>query len=195
MYYKKKSVSKKRKSKKLFVAILIVLLFVMGLYHDNTIHKLRYPYLYKPIIQKYAEAYKVDPLLVCAVIRQESHFIPYSNSHKGAVGLMQIMPETAKEIAGWLKEDYEKVDLTKPEDNIRYGTWYLATLSKQFADNKVLVLAAYNAGGGRVNKWLENGSQKLDSLDPADIPFKETREYVIKVLHSYEKYTEIYSLL
>jgi len=186
LYYKRK------KPKKKLLTIIILLLFIFTSYHYQILEKVRYPYLYRQIIQQYAVAYAVDPFLVSAVIREESHFLPYSSSHKGAVGLMQLMPETAKEIAGWLEEDYEKVALTKPEDNIRYGTWYLATLSKQFSGNQILVLAAYNAGSGRVNQWLESTGKDMDAYLIQDIPYKETREYVGKVLTSYQKYSQIY---
>ncbi|NLI93586.1 MAG: lytic transglycosylase domain-containing protein [Peptococcaceae bacterium] len=173
--------------------IILLALFIVVSYKYDIFEKILYPYPHKQTIEKYAIAYGVDPLFVTAVIREESHFIPYSSSHKGAVGLMQLMPETAREIAVWLGEDYAKIDLTKPEDNIRYGTWYLATLNKQYSGNHILVLAAYNAGSGRVSKWLASSPRDLNSYLIDDIPFKETRDYVQKVLASYKKYTSLYA--
>jgi soluble lytic murein transglycosylase len=182
----------RRNSKRLRLLALILIVFLICSYKFQIIDKIFYPYPHRETIEKYALAYKVDPLFVTAVIREESHFMPYSSSHKGAVGLMQLMPETAKEISAWLGDNYGSVDLTTPEDNIRYGTWYLASLSKQYAGNRILVLAAYNAGSGRVNKWLATSSRNLNSYQIDDIPFKETREYVQKVLGSYEKYVKLY---
>ncbi|RNC29673.1 MAG: Soluble lytic murein transglycosylase [Candidatus Dichloromethanomonas elyunquensis] len=181
----------KRKRSKFLVFLLI--LFIFCNYQFRIVDKLLYPYPHKQIIEKYASAYGVDPLLVTAVIREESHFIPYSSSHKGAIGLMQLMPETAKEISAWLGENYTNVDLKKPEDNIRFGTWYLASLTKQYSGNHILVLAAYNAGSGRLNKWLDSSSKDLNSYLIEDIPFKETREYVQKVLASYKTYSSLYA--
>lgn len=185
MYIRKRKIVK-------FITIFFLLLLIIGLFKANIVGKIFYPYPYKQIVEKYSSSYGVDPLLVIAVIREESHFKPKSNSHKGAVGLMQLMPETAKDIAAWLNENYEDVNLNKPEDNIRYGTWYLSSLNKQFSENTTLVLAAYNAGGGRVNSWLKTSPQDFDEYLIEDIPFRETREYVIKVLNSYEKYAELY---
>ena len=104
---------------------------------------------------------------------------------------MQIMPDTAKEIAAWLGEDYDNVNLLSVDDNIRYGTWYLAALIKEYNGNTVLALAAYNAGSGRVNNWLKD-ELSLESYTIEDIPFKETRDYIKKVLKSYNAYSGLY---
>lgn len=180
--------------KQIIVAFILVLVLVSSfiLYQSSFIGKIFYPFPYKQTVDKYAASYGVDPYFVISVIREESRFRPGSNSHKGAVGLMQLMPNTAKEIAVWLGEDYAKVDMTNPEDNIRYGTWYLAALSKQFSGNTILTLAAYNAGSGRVTTWLNEASGDPDDYLIDDIPYKETREYVAKVLASYARYEEIY---
>jgi len=82
--------------------------------------------------------------------------------------------------------------MTNPEDNIRYGTWYLAALNKQFSGNTILTLAAYNAGSGRVTSWLKNYSGDFNDYLIEDIPFTETREYVAKVLASYGRYVVLY---
>mgnify|MGYP002408656951 CR=1 FL=1 len=176
-----------------FVTMFFLLLFVFGVFKSDVLGKIFYPYPYKQIVEKYASSYGVDPLLVISVIREESHFNRRSNSHKGAIGLMQLMPETAREISVWLNDSFEDIDLTKPEDNIRYGTWYLSALNKEFAGNSILVLAAYNAGSGRVTKWLKTSARSYNTYLIEDIPFKETREYVLKVLDSYEKYSELYA--
>lgn len=172
--------------------MVLTLLFIVVFYKFDILGKILYPYPFKVTVEKYASTYNVDPLLVIAVIREESHFNSKSNSHKGAIGLMQVMPNTAKEISIWLKEEYENIDLLKPDDNIRYGTWYLSSLNKQFKGNTMMVLAAYNAGSGRVTNWLELSPRDITSYRIEDIPFKETREYVSKVLSSYEHYKKLY---
>lgn len=182
---------RRKKIVKIIAILFLVFLFGSGLTSD-ILDKILYPYAYKESVEKYAAAYNVDPLLVIAVVREESHFNPWSNSHKGAVGLMQLMPATAQEISVWLGEDYSLVDLTRHDNNIRYGTRYLAALNKEFHGNTNLILAAYNAGSGRVNSWLKDSPHDFNAYRIEDIPFKETREYVVKVLHSYEKYKELY---
>ena len=177
--------------KKKYIFFIILLLSVSIAFKFDLFGKIAYPYMYKRTVEKYSYSYGIDPLLVMAVIREESHFNPKSSSPKGALGLMQVMPNTAKEIAAWLGEDYNSVNLLSVEDNIRYGTWYLASLIKKYNGNTMLALAAYNAGSGRVNNWLD-GVLTLESYTIDDIPFKETRDYVEKVLKSYNVYSGLY---
>jgi soluble lytic murein transglycosylase len=144
------------------------------------------------IIEKYAFSYGIDPLLVVSVMREESKFLPRSESHKGAIGLMQLMPSTAQEIAKGLGDtDYNDQDLVNPEKNIQYGTWYLASLKKEFNDT-ILILAAYNGGRGHVKEWIDNKQIDITYVRQEDIPFGETRQYVEKVLRSYQKYSKLY---
>jgi Soluble lytic murein transglycosylase and related regulatory proteins (some contain LysM/invasin domains) len=146
------------------------------------------------IIEKYAYSYEIDPLLVVSVMREESKFLPRSESHKGATGLMQLMPNTAQEIAKGLGDrDYNEQDLVNPEINIQYGTWYLASLKKEF-NNTILLLAAYNGGRGHVKEWIDNKQIDITQVRQQDIPFGETRQYVEKVLRSYQKYSKLYSV-
>ena len=106
---------------------------------------------------------------------------------------MQIMEETAKEIADELDYVYEEeADLYKPEVNIMIGTRYFANLLKAYEGNTNLALAAYNAGIGNVNKWIKEGIIKSDGSDIENIPFKETNNYVRKILRDYKIYKEIY---
>jgi len=181
-----------RKITRRIILLFILILLAAGIYRFEAIERIIYPYPYRETVEKYSLENGVDPLLVLAVIREESHFMPKSSSHKGAIGLMQLMPNTAKEIAIWLGESYNETSLEEPEVNIRYGTWYLAQLQKQFSDNSILVLAAYNAGSGRVNSWLGIVDNKMNNFQIEDIPYKETREYVGKVLKSYRMYSKLY---
>jgi soluble lytic murein transglycosylase len=134
--------------------------------------RLRYPLRYEQIVMGHAENYRLDPQLVAAVIYQESKFDADAVSSSGAVGLMQLLPETAQGIAdrtggsGW-----HESDLVDPELNIRYGSWYLRHLLDKYGKEE-LALAAYNAGQANVDRWREQG---------VGIQFAETRHYVQRV--------------
>ena len=180
--------------KKLFIFCVIAILAAVSIFNIPTLEKVLYPYPNQAIIEKYATQYGVDPLLVVSVIREESKFRPKSESHKGAKGLMQLMPSTAQAISESLGDKtYTEQDLLNSEKNIQYGTWYLASLQKVYAGNTTLVTAAYNGGRGHVQEWIKNGQIDPNNIRIQDIPFKETRDYVGRVLKSYEKYNKLYS--
>jgi soluble lytic murein transglycosylase len=108
---------------------------------------------------------------------------------------MQIMPQTAEWIAEQVKFiGFTPEDLLDPETNIRFGTWYLASLREEFDDNEVLMLAAYNAGRGNVKSWMKAYNWTMDFNDIEQIPYKETREYVAKVLKSKQQYRKLYGI-
>ncbi|MFZ3129649.1 MAG: lytic transglycosylase domain-containing protein [Desulfosporosinus sp.] len=189
----KKRKKRRTMDKKLFIFFGIAILAVFSILNIPFLEKVIYPYPNQAIIEKYAEQYGVDPLLVVAVIREESKFFSQSESRKGAKGLMQLMPDTAQSIAESLGDKtYDEEDLLNPEKNIQYGTWYLASLQKAFANNTTLVTAAYNGGRGHVQEWINNGQIDLNNIRLQDIPFKETRDYVGRVLKSYKQYTKLY---
>lgn len=150
------------------------------------------PYDYDEYIEKYSKAYQVDKALVAAVIYQESRYRPDAESRVGALGLMQVMPDTGAWIAGKLKEDFSKVMLKDPETSIRYGTWYLSYLLERYDGNLRSALAAYNAGPGSVDRWLQSDRYAKDG-ELTEIPFKETREYVAVVLSMRETYRRTYA--
>jgi len=173
--------------------LVIAVLAAFSIWKIPFLEKVIYPYPNQVIIEKYATRYGVDPLFVIAVIREESKFLSKSESHKGAKGLMQLMPSTAQSIAESLGDKtYSEEDLLNPEKNIQYGTWYLASLQKVFANNTTLVTAAYNGGRGRVQEWIKNGQIDPKNIRLQDIPFQETRDYVGRVLQSYQKYNKLY---
>ncbi len=178
----------------LFILVIgSVLLWGIG--QTSMYKKIFYPYPHRTLIEKYATLFEVDPLLVISVMREESKFLPQSESHKGAKGLMQLMPNTAQEIAKILGDkEYNDQDLVIPEKNIQYGTWYLASLKKEFDNNPTLVLAAYNGGRGHVKEWIKNNQLNLNQLRYQDIPFEETRQYVERVLKSYQIYSKLYAI-
>jgi len=135
-----------------------------------------------------------EAALVLAVIRQESRFSPTAKSHAGARGLMQIMPATARRVAKSIRVRYSKSKLlSDPKYNIRLGRHYLDGLVGKYDGTYLLALAAYNAGPHRVNRWIkEYGDPRKPQIDPIDwaekIPFKETRNYVQRVLENLNVY-------
>ena len=151
-----------------------------------------YPIRYINEISAHTEATSLDPYLIAALIRLESNFRPDVRSPKGATGLMQLMPETARWIAEQLQLDFKEADLLDPDTNIRLGTWYLTMLQKDFDDNLVVGLAAYNGGRGNVSRWLAEGQWNGQLDEVRNIPFLETRLYVQRVLAVYAWYIRIY---
>jgi len=136
---------------------------------------------------------RVDPALVHALSRQESEFKPDAKSSVGATGLMQLMPPTARVVAKQYKVKYEAAQLTKPVYNIQLGEAFLGDLIRSYSGSYVLALAAYNAGGGRVQEWTKQfGDPRNSDVDPIDwierIPFTETRNYVKKIMETLQLY-------
>ena len=151
-----------------------------------------YPYDYRSYIETSAAQQRTDPFLVAAVIKHESKFQTTARSDGGAVGLMQLMPQTAAWIAGQLGEPFTEDYLYDPALNIRYGVWYLAELEREFGGNDILALAAYNAGRGNVRDWMErfHWNEQFDEIEA--IPYPETRLYVRRVLEDREQYKRLY---
>jgi soluble lytic murein transglycosylase len=153
----------------------------------------RYPFPYIKEIEKWSKEYKVNPLLVTAVMRQESRFEKKAKSTAGATGLMQVMPATAQFIAPQIKQDIKNLNLENPKDNIMLGTWYLGHTHDSYKENSLLAIASYNAGPGNVSKWLTS----LPKDDPDDfvenIPFDETKNYVRQVFGNYWNYLRLYN--
>ncbi len=133
-----------------------------------------------------AARFGVSPALVYAVIRTESGFDENALSEKGALGLMQVLPSTAEFIAAKLK--VENFDLNDPQTNIFLGTAYLGYLSQRFTD-EMAVLAAYNAGEGRVAEWLKNPDFSPDGKTLNKVPFPETAAYIRKVRRNKKIYS------
>jgi len=174
--------------------ILIILLFlVIVVFNIKAILRFVFPLKYENFILEYSSQYKVDPYLVAAVISTESKYNEKALSSKGAYGLMQIMPDTAQWISSYVELNPFNLDLLyNPEINIKMGCWYLDNLNKEFKGQTDLVLAAYNAGRGNVNKWLINEEYSKDGKSLYKVPFKETEEYIKKVKFSYKIYKILY---
>lgn len=189
---KKRGVKRRKISRYIVLGIAFVI-FIFFTSRFPPVQKILYPYPHRATIEKYAKEYGVDPLLVISVMREESKFLPRSESHKGAKGLMQLMPETAKWIAQNMGEKgYSEADLLNPEKNIQFGTWYLANLENEFSGNIILVIAAYNGGRGHVKEWIQTEQIDPGNVKSSGIPFQETRQYVERVLQSYQKYIMLY---
>ena len=183
---------------KKFLAGLAILVAAYFLISVPTVQKkFLYPFPYRATLENYSARWQVDKFLAVAVVKVESNFSESACSCSGAVGLMQIMPETAAWIAYRLGEKPDEIvddlkHLHDPETNIRYGTWYLAELEDEFNGNDVLALAAYNAGRGTVHDWIEKNHWSENFSDADKIPYAETRDYVKRVLHCREKCAQLY---
>jgi soluble lytic murein transglycosylase len=187
----------RRKDQLILLVIGCLLLFLLGCFimqSDFIQRRYFYPYPYQSLINKYAREYHIENTLVASVIMNESKFKNEVHSERGAVGLMQLMPDTAKWIAVQIDDPaYNMEKLHEPETNIRYGTWYLASLKKEFEGNDILALAAYNAGRGNVHSWMKKYGWNMNFKNIEQIPYIETREYVNKVLKHREKYQTLYN--
>ena len=150
-----------------------------------------YPFPYADLIQTWSAERQLNPLLVLALIRQESRFMPKIRSVAGATGLMQVMPDTAE----WIKEREPTITdytITDPHDNIKLGTWYLDYTHREYDNHSMFAIASYNAGPGNVSEWISRGGYR-DADDFADkIPFPETRDYIQSVFGNYWNYLRLY---
>lgn len=150
-----------------------------------------YPFPYAELIQSWSAQRQLNPLLVLALIRQESRFMPKIRSVAGATGLMQVMPATA----AWIKDrspDINSYDLTSPHDSIKLGTWYLDYTHSEYDNHSLFAVASYNAGPGNVSNWINRGGYR-DADDFAEkIPFPETKGYIRSVFGNYWNYLRLY---
>ena len=144
----------------------------------------RYPLEYEQVITAYARERHLDPTLVAAVVFAESRFDPNVRSSAGAIGLMQVLPETGEFIARSTGgTDFVEADLRDPDLNVRYGTWLLDYLRTRYDGDVASALAAYHAGPTNVDEWLRAGS---------GIEFPETQAYVDEVLRVKRVYEQAY---
>ena len=159
---------------------------------DHAVQEITLPLRHEDIIRQQAHQKGLDPALIAAVIYTESHFRDQT-SRAGAKGLMQITPQTAEFIAHKSGgTTFEVDDLSTPQVNISYGTYYLRYLSDRYGGNLALALAAYNGGEGNVDRWIGQAGAADRSLEVSDIPFPETRAYVRRVLAVRAQYARKY---
>jgi soluble lytic murein transglycosylase len=163
--------------------VLGAAVFTLSRHQPDFVQRIRYPLRYEQIVRGHAGNYNLDPALLAAVIYTESHFDARARSNAGAIGLMQLLPETARGIAIRTGGNAFVVDdLYVPELNVRYGAWYLRNLLDRYGDERT-ALAAYHAGQGNVDRWRKQG---------IGIQFPETRSYVAKVERTKGIYASAY---
>ncbi len=197
---RKRNTKKGGKAKVVIISIIAVALAVTAVLvatnfykkTENNLEKSAYPLEYTDLVNKAAKEYNLQPALIYGVIHTESRFNPDAGSSVGAVGLMQIMPETFD----WLQEKrgesgkYTTEDLYTPSVNIDYGSYLLRYFLDYYGNEKCAV-AAYNAGF-EVSNWLEDSNCSPDGMTLDVIPYPETSEYVVKVENAKQKYIELY---
>lgn len=150
-----------------------------------------YPFPYKATIAQWSQQRQINPLLVTGLIRQESRFETKIRSVADAVGLMQIIPDTADFVAE--QNGMKKFNLEDPNDNIRLGTWYLDYTHQEYDNNSLFAVASYNAGPGAVAGWIkEFGFTDADKF-VTQIPYPETQGYVEFVFENYWNYLRLYN--
>ncbi|MBW4694080.1 MAG: transglycosylase SLT domain-containing protein [Lyngbya sp. HA4199-MV5] len=150
-----------------------------------------YPFPYLEPIEAWSQERQLNPLLVTALIRQESRFMPGIRSSVGATGLMQVMPDTGAWIAKQIK--LKQYQLNDPDDNIKLGTWYLDYTHQEYDGNSMLAVASYNAGPGAVGGWLAKAGQQDPDVFVENIPYDETKGYVKSVFENYWNYLRLYN--
>lgn len=176
----------------LILILIIISLFVYQL-NRKTILKFFYPIKFQDYVYKYSDEYKIDPILVFAIIRAESNNDQFAVSQKGAKGLMQITDRTGMWAAESIGiENYSTANLFLPDVNIRIGCWYINRLRNEFDGNMFLAITAYNSGSGRVNEWLRDKKMEPSIKSVDMIPYTETKEYVKKVFKEYKILKYIY---
>ena len=172
----------------LILSILTGLLFQIIWDH---VDRKSHPQEYSEYVEQYAAEYGVPEAVVYAVIKTESGFSSGAVSEAGAVGLMQIMPDTFHWLLTMTRESLDSGMLYDPQTNIKYGTYYLSYLYLRYGSWDE-VFAAYNAGHGKVDEWLADEDYVDENGKLAEIPYPETRNYVKKVNKAIEVYTRLY---
>lgn len=167
----------------MLVFILVMTPFVLRL--PETVQKITHPLRYEAQIRQVSQQTGLEPTFIAAVIYAESRFRPDAVSSQNAYGLMQLLPETAQFVQqrSGIEGDYRD-----PAVNLRLGAWYLTYLEDKYNGHERLMLAAYNSGEGRVDSWTSQQGFDIEE----DIPFQETREYVVNVLEAQEVYRDLY---
>lgn len=181
------------KRKLIFLIIIILLASLIINYKKiyKTILKQIYPKKYIEYVEEYSKQYNVDPLLIYSIIKAESNFNEKAESNSGAIGLMQLMVNTASDL---IEEDLmsNSEQIVEPQNNIMLGIKYYSYLYDRY-NNMLVALAAYNAGPGNVDKWIKEETIESDGSNIENIPFKETNMYVRKIVNNYKIYIDLYN--
>ena len=195
---KRANAEKRASSRRMWIYVLLLLVAVTfagwRIWRSDAV-QMRFVYMwpYQNEIVTYARRNNIDPFLVAAVIKNESEFRPGAVSPVGAIGMMQIMPETGEWIARQMGlSDYSIHSLYNPGINIRMGCWYLSELKHEFKDNMLLMMMAYNAGRGNTHGWMNANGWDYNFGEIKDIPYPESKSYVASVLHDRDEYYRLY---
>ena len=176
----------------IFLIIIVICIFAAIFILKTYI----YPRTHFDIVKEEASNNNVDPYLVLAIIKTESGFDSLATSNKNAKGLMQIMESTAEDINNNLHliDDLNETNIYDPEVNIAFGCKYLSYLINHYQGNYYLAICAYNAGMGNVDKWIEDEiiDYNLNISKDVNIPFSQTKNYLEKVINSYNMYRLLY---
>lgn len=187
---------KRRRGGLVRACICLAMILALALAFPKILERIRYPVKYASEIRWAAGEYGMDPALVAAIVNTESGYDPRATSGVGARGLMQIMPDTGRWIAGKLgeKDAYTDMLLYDANASLRYGCWYMDFLIRRYGGNIVSAIAAYHAGQGCVDDWLKDRAYSSDGrrLDLVPDSAPSTRHYVNKVQKAYEYYQEAY---
>lgn len=181
----------KRRTTVIICIIALAVFAIISIFSVNAIKKSFYPREYEDIVSQYSSEYSVPEPLIYAVIKCESDFRQNAVSSAGATGLMQLMPDTFDWISNLCGDGEPIGEITDPNANIKYGTYYLSYLYNRFGNWETAV-AAYNAGHGRVTNWLKDSRYSDDGVTLKEIPIKETEKYVKKVTDSEKQYKKLY---
>lgn len=179
------------------ILLIIALSLALAIGMDHLLDKAEeqlYPIEYEKYVRMYSKEYNVPEYVIYAVIKVESDFDPLARSEAGAMGLMQMMPNTFLWLTGseHLNEGLTEDSLYVPNVSIRYGTYYLFYLYRKFDYNWNTALAAYNAGEGKVARWLDDPEYSDGEGNLTYIPVAETRNYVKKVNAAMGHYKNLY---
>ena len=178
------------------ISLLLILSAILIIIIVNTVKlgvQTVYPRQYISLVEENAEEFEIDQSLLYAVIKAESGFDKNAVSSVGAMGLTQITPETFEWLQTKTGDSYDEDALFEPEISIYYGAYFLNMLLEEF-DNTETALAAYHAGRGKVNEWLEDPEISPDGVVLENIPYEDTAGYVRRVLKNSEKYKNIYDI-
>lgn len=192
-----------KKKSIIIIEVIILIIALLVIFNvPEKILKMIYPIKYEDIVEKYSTKYEVDKYLIYAIIKAESNFDDGATSSKEAKGLMQLMPNTAKDISKTFEsseninfESSSKEEISNklldPDLNINLGTKYISILIGKYKSVE-LALVAYNAGSGNVDNWIEQGILNKDGANVENVPYKETNNYVRKILRDYKIYQDLY---
>jgi len=175
------------------ISILLLSVLIGFLYQFvcDKIDRANYPQKFTEYVQKYSVEYGVPEYVVYSTIKVESGFDSSAESSAGAIGLMQLMPDTFKYLMTEMHEEYKSDLIYGPETNIKCGTYYLSKLYLKYK-NWDTAFAAYNGGETNVDGWLKDKAYSEDGVKLDKIPFPETEKYVAKMNRAIEVYTRLY---